>query len=745
MKTALRTFFLAFLMTILVVLAACTNTPKISGGGGGGGGGTGSYTIGGTVSGLTGTGLVLKDNGSDALAITGNGSFTFATSVKGAYLVTISTQPTGQTCTLANFSGTATANVTNVQVTCTTGTSGPFTIGGSVSGLAGTGQGLTLLDNGGDSLIITGNGAFTFKTPITGGYDVTISTQPTNPAQTCAVTNPSGTATANITSVQVICQSVFFTIGGQVVGLVGTNSGMVLQDNGGDNLPVSGNGPFTFATPLASGSYYDVDVFVAPSTQPQGTRIYFYQGQALADVTSVVVDGGHNDWAFIAGAKTANQKGLSSPPTSFPITSIVTSSPGGARYPATWTDINGNLWLFGGVGYSTNTAVTYQPWWFQELWEYQGTGLANYQGSFNQYWTMVNENATPAGRWGAVTWTDAGGTQGRLWLFGGQDQFSEFLNELWVYDIGAQTWTLVSGGANESGTYGTQGTPGGYPGGRWGAAFRQDPTTGTVWMFGGYGYAAGATPGLLNDLWKYSGGQWTWVSGSNAINPDGVYGTLGTPAASNVPGGRQASVGWVDKSGNFWVFGGYIVTSTGEQDAFNDLWEFSGGQWTWVSGSSTVNQVATYGTKGVPATANVPGARWSPAAWTDTDTSGNTRLWLFGGHGYDSTGIGTLGDLWEFTPNQGGTSQNQWTWMKGPNAVNQAGVYGLAPTPIIWPYGAEGITGNPPNSPGARWGAGYWVDQSGQFWLFGGEGYDSTGSNGDGYLNDLWRYLPYPD
>jgi hypothetical protein len=31
-----------------------------------------------------------------------------------------------------------------------------------------------------------------------------------------------------------------------------------------------------------------------------------------------------------------------------------------------------------------------------------------------------------------------------------------------------------------------------------------------------------------------------------------------------------------------------------------------------------------------------------------------------------------------------------------------------------------------------------------QFWLFGGAGYDSTSTTGNGYLNDMWRYLPYP-
>ncbi len=38
-----------------------------------------SYTVGGVVSGLSGTGLVLQNNGGNNLSINANGSFTFTT------------------------------------------------------------------------------------------------------------------------------------------------------------------------------------------------------------------------------------------------------------------------------------------------------------------------------------------------------------------------------------------------------------------------------------------------------------------------------------------------------------------------------------------------------------------------------------------------------------------------------------------------------------------------------------------
>jgi hypothetical protein len=90
-------------------------------------GGATSYTVGGTVSGLSGT-VVLQDNGGDNLSVSANGSFTFPTPVAsgGGYNVTVQSSPSGQSCTVANGSGTvAAANITNVAVSCTAVTTTP--------------------------------------------------------------------------------------------------------------------------------------------------------------------------------------------------------------------------------------------------------------------------------------------------------------------------------------------------------------------------------------------------------------------------------------------------------------------------------------------------------------------------------------------------------------------------------------------------------------------------------------------
>lgn len=81
----------------------------------------GTYSVGGTVSGLaSGQSVVLQNNGSDDLTVGANGGFNFATEVDADtnYVVTVITQPASQSCAVSNGSGTATADVTDVAVSC---------------------------------------------------------------------------------------------------------------------------------------------------------------------------------------------------------------------------------------------------------------------------------------------------------------------------------------------------------------------------------------------------------------------------------------------------------------------------------------------------------------------------------------------------------------------------------------------------------------------------------------------------
>ena len=179
-----------------------------------------TYTVGGTVSGLSGS-VTLANNGGDARTVSASGAFTFATPVAGggAYAVTVTTQPATQVCTVGMGSGTvASANVGSVTVTCVTKI---HTVGGSVTGLAGSG--LVLQNNAGDNLARTADGAFTFATPVDSGtaYNVTVFAQPANPAQTCTPTDNTGTATANVLNVAITCVTNTLTPGMAVIGPAG--------------------------------------------------------------------------------------------------------------------------------------------------------------------------------------------------------------------------------------------------------------------------------------------------------------------------------------------------------------------------------------------------------------------------------------------------------------------------------------------------------------------------------------------
>ena len=59
----------------------------------------------------------------------------------------------------------------------------------------------------------------------------------------------------------------------------------------------------------------------------------------------------------------------------------------------------------------------------------------------------------------------------------------------------------------------------------------------------------------------------------------------------------------------------------------NDFWEYSAGQWKWVSGSDTLNVIGSYGIQGTAAADNVPGSRYGQISWLDA----SDHLWLFGG------------------------------------------------------------------------------------------------------------------
>ena len=195
MKTQMQSFLWALIGAATLGMAGC-----------GGSGGISippppaTYRIAGTVAGLgAAQSVTLLNNGGDSMVVTANAPFQFSTSqlASSAYAVTVGTQPPGQTCTVANGTGTVvSADVSSVSVTCTNNPT--HTVAANVTGLA-SGATLELRLNTTITLTTTSNMTSNFPTPIAEGlaYAVAIGTQPA--FQTCTITGGTGTmGTSNV-------------------------------------------------------------------------------------------------------------------------------------------------------------------------------------------------------------------------------------------------------------------------------------------------------------------------------------------------------------------------------------------------------------------------------------------------------------------------------------------------------------------------------------------------------------------
>jgi len=511
-----------------------------------------------------------------------------------------------------------------------------FTVGGAVINLAGAGGGLMLQDNGGDTVMVNANGAFQFPTPLISGssYKVTVSAQPSNPVQSCAATSASGIVSGDVSSIKVDCghKEWAWQAGFKTADQIGVYGTMGVAAPG--NTPGGRQYPATWTD--ASGNLW---LFGGYGHDSGGNLLPFNDLWKFS--------GGQ--WTWISGPMLAGANGVYG--------TLGVASPNnipGARFePASWTDSAGNLWMFGGNGF--DSVGNESP--MNDLWKYSagewtwmgGSSIGLQQGVYGTLGVASASNM-PGGRSGTVIWLDA---SGNLWLFGGlgYDEFNPVngeLSDLWKYSGGEWTWMGGPKDKQQVGVYGTEGiaASSNLPGARWGA-FNWVDAGGNFWLFGGYGYDVNGSVLVLNDQWKYSSGQWTWVAGAKVVDQPGVYGTQGVAAANNIPGARWFGATWTDAAGNAWIFGGNGFDSTGQAGFLNDLWKFSGGQWTWMGGANAADPPSAFGTQGILFPGNGPGGRFFLARWVDTQ--GN--FWLFGGYG-EASGppTGNLNDMWMYEP-----------------------------------------------------------------------------------------------
>jgi N-acetylneuraminic acid mutarotase len=478
------------------------------------------------------------------------------------------------------------------------------------------------------------------------------------------------------------------------------------------------------------------------------------------------------EWTWMGGSKT--EDGSGGQPGVYGALGMPAAGniPGSRSGAVSWVDHGGNLWLFGGLAYVSNSEYGFvnDLWEFDPVkneWAWMGgssTVPCDGCGPSGVYGTLGVPAAgnVPGGRSNSSSWADG---NGNLWLFGGYGVDANgtlsYLGDLWEFKSATNEWVWMGGSnlAGQSGVYGTMGVPavGNIPAGRSNALTWSD-SNGNLWLYGGVPASFGGNNEIvieaqLDDLWEFnpSTNLWTWVGGIDGFSVDGglpgVYGTLGTAAVGNYPGARLGSQTWTDGSGHLWLFGGSGEGSAvGFGGILNDLWEFDppSNEWAWMGGSDTVvcglfvcGQPGTYGSQGTPSVGNIPSSRENGSSWVDS--SGD--VWLFGGNGADPNGnFGALNDLWEFSP-----PTNEWTWIGGSNGFGnnctQPNPNGSVTCGQPGVYGTLGAT-SAGNNPGGRSGAASWIDNKGRLWLFGGIGFDANGKYES--LNDLWEYQLSP-
>ena len=208
----------------------------------------------------------------------------------------------------------------------------------------------------------------------------------------------------------------------------------------------------------------------------------------------------------------------------------------------------------------------------------------------------------------------------------------------------------------------------------------------------------------------YGQNRWTFLKG-NDVDRLGVYDTPGLTDKQRAPACRSEALTW-QLNGVLYMFGGFSYEHYSTY-IYNDFWAFDTLTkiWTKISGNTETAKSGNYGTKGLPALTNYPGARSKSITWV-----AGGKLYLFGGNIIDASSVGGVSnDLWEYNPVTG-----LWVWLKGSQFCFQTGIYGTL-----------GVA-NSANTPGARHSSSGCV-LGNKFYLIGGT------SSLDNF-NDVWEY-----
>lgn len=312
--------------------------------------------------------------------------------------------------------------------------------------------------------------------------------------------------------------------------------------------------------------------------------------------------------------------------------------------PVSWRAADGSMWLAGGTKDTQSDSYRNDMWRYvpgANLWTWvSGDTAADDVPVRGDKGTQVATN-DPGARGGAQVWASRDG----VYLFGGNGRVVENgpyggFADVWRFDIAGAQWTWLAGPVelDRAAQRGIKGVPD--------ASNHPEP-----YGLCSFGSAATGTLGFVDnyaDVWEFdvATATWTWVAGDGV----GALPSYTAPrefAPSNTPGQRSNSDCWTDRRGNLWLFGGQGNGVGGVFGMHSDLWIYDPTlrQWAFITGTTDLDGGGTYGTKGVPASTNAPGARLNGAVWFTSDGA----LWMFGGEGHDRVNdVGEMGDLWRF-------------------------------------------------------------------------------------------------
>ncbi len=383
-----------------------------------------------------------------------------------------------------------------------------------------------------------------------------------------------------------------------------------------------------------------------------------------------------NQWTWIKGSG-----GLNDVRPIFGIMGIASpaNTPGERAESESWTDNQGNLWLFGGTSYYQTGLLCDR----NDLWKYNiSTNMwtwmkgdtipscGGYQGVYGTKGIESSTNEPPPQEEMGLTWAD---NNDNLWLL-------DLRGCLWKYRIATNNWIWVNGNISGAPVYGQKGIPSvnNTPGNDFFAYTRWIDSNNNLWLYH-------AVSNHLKGIFKYeiNSNMWTWVWGdtTNTVMNNAVYSdttcdyTFNGQSDNVIPHSRvETRACWIDACDNLWMMGG-----VNNYFDFNDLVYFDTNilKWIWAANDTIQNYTSSFGTLGVSSPLNKPRSRCGALPFKDN--SGN--LWLYGGLNDNIHYI--YGDLWKYTMDNGCPPCHNPT--VGINSItNEANGISIYPNPFSY-------------------------------------------------------------